>query len=104
MLTQVEWKAREKEVAKLEADREALNAKICELKAERDKVSERIHTLSVHIRAYKKRVENPKPINTNTFAYQMFGKRLKDLTPNEYRIYYNARQRINRIKRKENTL
>ena len=102
MLTQAEWKAKEKEVAKLEAEREELNAKICELKAKRDMVTKEIHTLTVRIRAYKKRVENPKPINTNTFAYQMFGKRLKDLTPDEYRIYYNARQRINRIKRKEN--
>lgn len=32
----------------------------------------------------------------------MFGKTLKELTEEEYREYYNTRQRANRQKRKEN--
>ncbi len=96
MLTQAEWKTKEKELEKLKIKREAL-------KAECEGISKQIHILSCDIRAHKKRMENPQPTRTNTFAYQMFGKQLKDLTHDEYKIYYNARQRINRAKRKENT-
>lgn len=95
MLTPAEWKAKEKELERLITKREAL-------KSETAEVSKRIHILSVDIRAYKKRTNSPKPVRTNTFAYQMFGKQLKDLTHDEYKIYYNARQRINREKRKGN--
>ena len=84
MKTQDQWKAMEDELA--------------ELKELRTEISKRIHSLSVSIAQHKK---NP-PDKTNTIAYQMFGKRLRDLTTEEYRIYYNARQRINRAKRKEN--
>lgn len=94
MLTKAEWKAKEKELEKLKAERDALKVKTTE-------VSKRIHILSVDIAAYKKRVEAPTKIRTDTIVYQMFGKQLKDLTPDEYRIYYNARQRINRAIRKE---
>lgn len=64
----------------------------------------RIHALKIGIQAQEKRQEerknNPK-VNTNTEAYKMFGKPLKELTKEEYKIYYNARQKINRQKRKE---
>ena len=87
MKTQEQWKAMEDELA--------------ELKELRTEISKRIHSLSVSIAQHKKCEKNP-PDKTSTIAYQMFGKRLKDLTTEEYRIYYNARQRINRAKRKEN--
>lgn len=67
-------------------------------------MSNRIHALKIGIQAQEKRQEerknNPK-VNTNTEAYKMFGKPLKELTKEEYRIYYNTRQKINRQKRKE---
>jgi hypothetical protein len=94
MLTQAEWQARENELEALKAERKALKARNAE-------ISKRIQVLSIDIAAYKKRQENPTPIRTDTFAYQMFGKQLKDLTQDECRIYYAARQRINRAKRKE---
>lgn len=87
MKTQDQWKAMEDELA--------------ELKELRTEISKRIHSLSVSIAQHKKCLQNP-PDKTDTIAYQMFGKRLRDLTMEEYRIYYNARQRINRAKRKEN--
>ena len=86
MKTQAEWLEMEQELA--------------ELKELRDAISKRIHELSVGIRQHKKYMQSP-PDKTGTIAYQMFGKRLKDLTAEEYRIYYNARKRINRAKRKE---
>ena len=80
------WKAREKELKALEAQRKELSA--------------RIHLLKCDIRQHKQTVKNP-PDKTNTIAWQMFGKRLKDLTPEEYRIYYNACQRKRRAQRKQ---
>ena len=94
MLTPSQWKARKKELENLKAKRDLLRAEL-------EETSRQIHILSASITSYQKRAENPRPIKTDTFAYQMFGKRLKDLTEDEYRIYYNARQRINRAKRKE---
>ena len=67
-------------------------------------VSNRLHALKIGIQAQTKRQierkNNPK-VNTNTEAYKMFGKPLKELTKEEYRVYYNTRQKINRQKRKE---
>ena len=94
MLTPEQWQARENELKALKAERKALKARNAE-------ISKRIQVLSIDIWAYKKRQENPTPIRTDTFAYQMFGKQLKDLTPDECRAYYAARQKMNRAKRKE---
>lgn len=77
---------------------EAVEAEIKELEELRRGISERIHLLRVSLNQHRK--QNP-PSKTDTIAYQMFGKRLKDLTADEYRQYYNARQKINRAKRKE---
>ena len=69
-------------------------------------ISNRKHALKIGINAQQKRQEerknNPK-VNTNTEAYKMFGKPLKELTKDEYKVYYNARQKINRQKRREKT-
>ena len=86
MKTEQEWKVKEQE----------LN----ELVKQRRSISKRIHELRVHIAQHKKKVENP-PDKTNTLAYQMFGKRYRDLTAEEHKIYYSARQRINRANRKQ---
>ena len=71
-----------------------------ELKAVRKSISKRIHLLNMRL-AQRSRTENKPKDKTNTIAYQMFGRRLRDLTPEERRLYYNARQRINSKKRKQ---
>lgn len=71
-----------------------------ELKAVRRAISKRIHLLNMRLAQRNRTKINP-PDKTNTIAYQMFGKRLRDLTPDERRLYYNARQRINSKRRKQ---
>ena len=85
MKTEQQWKEREQELEELVELRKV--------------ISSRIHELKVRIAQHKKQMASP-PNKTNTIAYQMFGKRLRDLTAEEYRIYYNTRQRINRKNRK----
>jgi len=83
-----------------------LEQEIFYTKKQLKEISKRKHVLKIEINAQEKRQEerkkNPK-VNTNTEAYKMFGKPLKELTKEEYRVYYNARQKINRQKRKEKT-
>lgn len=86
MKTPEQWKVMEQEVEELE-----------ELRAV---ISNRIHLLKVKLAQHKKTTQNS-TAGMNSIAYQMFGKRLKDLTPDEYRQYYNARQRENRAKRRK---
>ena len=88
MKTPEEWKA-------LEQERD-------ELKALRNEMSKRIHLLSMRIAQHKNHVKNNAPNKINTIAYKMFGKQLKDLTPDECRQYYSARQRAKRERRKQN--
>lgn len=93
MLTQAEWQAKEKELEQLKAQRN-------EMKTQLKEISKKIHILSTSIRdhnSYKPHTYD----YSNSIVYLMFGKRLKDLTADEHRIYYAARQRINRSKRKE---
>lgn len=85
MKTEAEWKNKEAELASLIE--------------ERSRISKRIHVLKVELKQHKEAQSNP-PDKRNTIAFQMFGKRLKDLSKEEYRAYNNARQRINRQKRK----
>lgn len=86
MKTQEQWEEREKELEELVELRKV--------------ISSRIHELKVRIAQHKKQMANP-PDKTDTLAYQMFGKRMKDFTAEEYKAYYNARQRVNRPKRKQ---
>ena len=64
----------------------------------RQLISNRIHILRIEIAQKSKQKEVDK---TNTIAWQMFGKRLRDLTATEYREYYNARQRERRKRDKK---
>ncbi len=79
-----------------------MEAELKELRELRTEISKRIHILNMGLHSHHKTIANP-PDKTDTIAYQMFGKRLRDLTPEELRKYYTSRQRINRAKRKENT-
>ena len=79
---------------------EAKKEELAALEKQREEISKRIHLLKVEIRQHEKRHSKHK-VNTNTEVYKMFGKPLKDLTEEERKIYYNARQQINRQKRKQ---
>lgn len=107
VINNTKWDVRKKELADLKKKRDKMSKEIQRteellkelenLKKDREKISKEIHSLSVKINQH----ENRKGINTDTEVYKMFGKPLKDLTKEEYKIYYNARQRINRQKRKK---
>lgn len=102
-----EWRIREENLTELKNERAELERKIKELKEKikeyEDKkkdLSKQIHLTEVGIRQHNNKHKEHKT-NTDTEVYKMFGKPLKELTEEEYRKYYNARQRINRQKRKE---
>lgn len=99
MHTEADWKALDAERNALLRKRDAVNAQLKALKAERDELSKQIHSLSVRCRQHTK--YQRKPPHTDTLVYTMFGKQLKDLTKEEYRIYYNACQRKKRARRKQ---
>lgn len=84
MLSNEQWKEKQEELDEL-----------IEL---RQLISNRIHILRIEIAQKSKQKEVDK---TNTIAWQMFGKRLRDLTATEYREYYNARQRERRKRAKQ---
>jgi hypothetical protein len=79
---------------------ETVAEEITILKRQREELSKRIHNLQVRLNNHNKLNKEHKT-RTDTEVYQMFGKSLKELSQEEYRIYYNARQKINRQKRKE---
>lgn len=106
MLNKEQWKERENELEELIKQREELSNQIEELSKQRtekikqrEKTSKKIHRLQIYIRQHEAHKE--RKIQTDTEVYRMFGKPLKELTKEEYKVYYNARQRINRQKRKE---
>lgn len=93
MLNNEQWKAKEKEIAELEKQ-------LKELDEQRKAIAKKIHTIKVSLNQHNKSHKKQK-VQTDTEVYKMFGKPLKELTKEEYKKYYNARQRINRQKRKE---
>lgn len=111
MLTKNEWQTVEEDLENLKKQRAELDEKIKELRKEYEQkkkeienikrnISKTIHVEEMKIKQHYQKHAEPK-IKTDTAVYQMFGKPLKELTKEEYKIYYNARQRINRQKRKE---
>ena len=85
MKTQAEWYALEQELASLRKQREEMWGQI-------KPISKRITFLEFSLKQHKTKFQNTKDWTT-TFAYQMFGKRLKELTPDELRVYNKMRQR-----------
>lgn len=109
MMSSNEWKAKEENLKNLELQRAELDGRIKELaerikdmEAQKKKLSKQIHSEQVKINQHKRKIEEHK-INTDTEVYKMFGKPLKDLTKEEYKKYYNTRQKINRQRKKEAT-
>ena len=77
------WKALEKE----------LNG----LRTQRDNLSKKIHLMSVELNQHKKCLRNRK-IDTNSLSYKMFGKILRELTPDELREYNRIMQKNRRAR------
>ena len=86
---------------KTEREWQEIEVQVQELIAQRKEISKKIHVLkaSIYQRKHRGKQTGGKDY-TKTVAWQMFGKRLKDLTKEEYREYYNARQKIARENRK----
>ena len=83
---------------KTEQEWQEIEAQVQQLVKQRKELSKTIHALKARICQHKR--SKSKKDHTKTIAWQMFGKRLKDLTAEEYREYYNARQKIARENRK----
>lgn len=84
------WKEREEELTELIKQRELINE-------EKRRLGKKIAILKSHISQHYKLKENAK----ETEVYKMFGKwSLNDLTSEERKAYYTARQRVCREKQK----
>lgn len=82
------WKAREEELAKLIKQKELVDE-------EKRKLGKKIVDLQRGLKQHYKLKENEK----ETEVYKMFGKEsLNDLTDEERKAYYTARQRVCRAK------
>lgn len=106
MLNNEQWQAREQEVAELQTRLNEFDKQLKELERireelykQRKETAKKIHVIQIALNQHSKHKEHK--TQTNTEVYKMFGKPLKELTKEEYKIYYNARQKINRQKRKE---
>lgn len=84
-----------------ESEWRAMEADLKALKAQRMELSKQIHRLSACLRQHKTRIPSGKKPNTNTVVYRMFGKPVKQLTPDEYRTYCRECQRWSRSVRKQ---
>lgn len=79
---------------------EEMQEELDELVEIRRILSERIHNLRIRLRQHK--IYNNKIFDkAETIAYKMFGKRLKELSPAEFRQYYTERQRERRKRLKQ---
>lgn len=96
MLNNEQWKVREQEILEL-------TKQLWELDEQRKEVARKIHLIKNGLNQHNKFYKEQK-MRTDTEVYKMFGKPLKELTKEEYRIYYNTRQKINRQKRKEKNI
>ena len=95
MLNNEQWKEKEQEILEL-------TKRLWELDAERKEIANKIHAIKASLNQHNK-LHKEQKVQTDTEVYKMFGKPLKELTKEEYKEYYNARQRANRQKRKEKT-
>lgn len=92
MLNKVQWEARAEELVNLEKQ-------LAKLDEQRKKTAKKIYYLRYSLNQHNK--HQNRQINTSTEVYKMFGKPLKELTKEEYNMYYNERQKIRRQKLKE---
>lgn len=92
MLNNEQWKEKEQEILEL-------TKQLWELDEQRKEIARKIHIIKVGLNQHNK-LHKEQKVQTNTEVYKMFGKPLKELTKEEYKVYYNARQKINRQKRK----
>lgn len=83
----------------IEAEILNLQRQLEEINKQRKEISKKIHVLKCGLNQHNKK-HREKNTRTDTEVFAMFGKPLKELTKDEYRIYYNTRQKINRQKRR----
>ena len=99
MLTQAEWKAKEQELKTLIAKRNELKAQAKELSKQ---ISALQSSLGNHKNYHMYNVSHTPYNPCDTIAYQMFGKRYRDLNTTELRQYNAIRQHTRRMQQKEN--
>lgn len=87
------WTVREEELKELEKKRKELKGRK-ESKEEIKELSKKIHKLQNAINQHGKHKEQK--VRTNTVAYKMFGKPLKELTKEEYAFYQSRGERRRR--------
>lgn len=92
MKSEHEWHKREEELRKMQEERDQINAQIDELRRKRNLLSYEINKHAMCLRQHR----NIQKTRLNSRVFLMFGKKLKDLTPDEYRAYIAASQRYRR--------
>lgn len=63
-------------------------------------ISERIHVLQIAIQSQIKTRDNPK-IRTDSAVYKTYGKKVKDLTKEELKVYQSRKERKKRAQERE---
>ena len=96
MKSEHEWRKREEELRRMQEERDQLNAQIDELRMRRNLLSYEINKHAMCLRQHRRATENIQKTRLNSRVFLMFGKKLKDLTPDEYRAYIAASQRYRR--------
>lgn len=80
---------------------EALELELQELKLQRDELSRKIQLVSAKLRTHKGVLKEQK-LNTKSLCYQMYGKRQRELSPEQLREYNRIMRRKSREKKKKN--
>lgn len=97
-----ELKANQKELKSQRC--ECFNASLEEMIFNNNKqlkeISERIHALQIAIQSQIKTRENPK-IRTESAVYKTYGKKVKDLTKEELKVYQSRKERKKRAQERE---
>ena len=102
------WKIMELELQTLLTLKANMNKQNSDAEHRKD-LSKQIHLIKVKLNQHRKvlqyREEHP-IVKTNSLVYEMFGKKLRDLTTKEYRKYINfqhkrRRQELKRLKKEE---
>ena len=102
------WEMMELELQTLLTQKASMNKQNSNAE-QRKALSKQIHLIKVKLNQHRKvlqyREEHP-VVKTNSLVYEMFGKKLRDLTAEEYRKYNNLqhklrRQELKRLKKVE---
>ena len=96
------WVSMEKELQMLLTQKVSMNQQNSNAE-QRKALSKQIHLIKVKLNQHRKvlqyREEHP-IVKTDSIVYKMFGKKLKDLTTEEYRKYNNLQHKLRRLELK----